>query len=841
MRLALLFGVLLPSLAAQLVPGRYVVELSNAPLGDLARSRQPSAEAVSRRTSVEAEQKQFRSSIEQRGGRVLGQMRNTINAVSVWMPGTDIATLKAMPGVKQVFPVTQVQVALDHALPLHHVPQAWARIGGMSKAGLGVKVGVLDTGITPGHPAFQDPSLTPPAGYPIISGPENKGVVNNKIIVARNYPAFYTATTPDSAVDIVGHGTETADCAVGMPAMGTFTTVTGVAPKAFLGVYKITSLDGGSANTDVIVAALDDAYGDGMDVVNLSFSSSVELYSSLQDYVLDRVTHLGMVVVVSAGNAGSFPDTVGDGPDDSSVIAVGASQSDREFAGTIVGSGIAATIPGTAGSYTKPNAPLTATLSDMSVVDPTNNGCGAGLPANSLTGTIVVTQATSGCLFQTALNNAQSAGAVGLIFYSGTKNAARSAGYTPLAATLPSTFVSNVDGLALKALAATGGTVTVTFEGVATPNDPRSLANFSSRGPTDFSGLKPDVSATGTFVYMATQTTNPAGELFHSDGYIQENGTSFSSPIVAGAAAVLKGARPGLTMDQYRSLLINSATPLTRANGQLEQLQNSGTGLMNLNSALTSSVAVYPTSLSFGTGGPTLASYDLLSITNVGVLPETFTVSSIPYDATPVPTFSIDGTNVYLSAAGNTSLSVTLGPKQSKIVYVNWAAKSLSVGAFQGQLSVRGNVTGSTALIPYWYANPDGVPEYLSTLGAPAQASVGTQVGLYFKVLDSTGTVVDPAALSIKASATGGGKVQGPFQSTSYVNWLYLIATLSTTPGNNTFTMTVQGFQPITFTITGVKATTTTSLDLTTYVSEPTLATGAARPIRLRAEHMRDR
>lgn len=842
MRLALLFGLLLPSLSAQIVPGRFVIELSNAPLGDLARSRQQSAETAARRAAVDAEQAQFRSRIEQSGGHVLGQMRNAINAVSISMPGADLATLKALPGVKRVFPVTQVQVALDHALPLHHVPQAWAQIGGMSKAGLGVKVGVLDTGITPGHPAFQDPSLTPPAGYPIISGPENKGVVNNKIIVARNYAGYYTATTPDSAVDITGHGTETADCAVGMPAMGTFTSVTGVAPKAFLGVYKITSLDGGSANTDVIVAALDDAYGDGMDVVNLSFSASVELYSSLQDYVLDRVTHLGMVVAVSAGNAGSFPDTIGDGPDDSSVIAVGASQSDREFAGTITGSGIPTAIVGTAGSYTKPNPPLTAPLSDMSAVDPKNLGCGTSLPANSLTGTIVVTQTTVGCLYQTALNNAQSAGAVGLIFYSGTKNAARSSGFTPLTATLPSTYVANVDGLALKALAATGATVTVTFEGIATPNDPRSLATFSSRGPTDFSGLKPDLSATGTFVYMATQTANPAGELYHSDGYIQENGTSFSSPIVAGAAAVLKGARPGLTMDQYRSLLINSATPLTLANGHLEKLQNSGTGELNLAAALSSSVAVYPTSLSFGTGSATLAAYDLVSITNVGILPETFTVSSIPYDATPVPNFSLDGTNVYLSAAGNTSLSVTLGPKQSKIVYVLWSAKNLPTGSFQGQISVHGNITGSTALIPYWYANPDGVPEYLTTLGVPTQANVGTQVGIYFKVMDSTGTaVLDPVALNVKSSATGGGRVQGPFESTSYVNWLYLIATLSATAGNNTYTLIVQGFQPITFTIAGVKATTTTSLNLTDYVSEPMLSTGASEPIRLRAERVKER
>jgi hypothetical protein len=277
---------------------------------------------------------------------------------------------------------------------------------------------------------------------------------------------------------------------------------------------------------------------------------------------------------------------------------------------------------------------------------------------------------------------------------------------------------------------------------------------------------------------------------------------------------------------------------LVLASGHLEQLQNSGSGVLNLNSALSSSITAYPTSMSFVIGGSTLASYDLLSITNVGSLPETFTVSAIPYDVAAPPNFSIDGSNVYLGKPGSSSLAVALAPRQSKIVYVLWTAKNLTTGAFQGQISIHGDVTGSSALVPYWYANPDGLPEYLTTLGVPAQANTGSQVGIYFKVTDSTGTaVLDPVSLNIKSSSTGGGRIQGPFESTSYVNWLYMVATLSNTAGNNTYTVTVQGFTPITFVIQGVKATNSTSIDLTTFVSEPFISTGAAEPIRLRANH----
>jgi hypothetical protein len=802
------------TLAAQIIPGRYVVELSSEPLGKLPESR---------RAALESEQRSFQASVEKRGGKVLGRTKNVINAVSVSLPSKDVAGLRAMPGVKRVFPVTQQRLALDRALPLHQVPQAWAQIGGMGKAGLGMKIGILDSGITPGHLAFQDSSLTPPQGYPIISGPENKSVVNNKIIVARDYASYYMASKPDSAIDVFGHGTQTAACAAGMPAMGPFTTVVGVAPKAFLGIYKITSLDQDTVTSDVIVAALDDAYGDGMDVVNLSFASSVEYYSSLEDYVLDRLAELGMLVAISAGNGGPFPDTVGDGADDGSVIAVGASQSDREFTGSVAGPGIVTPIVGTSGSYTAPNPPVTAPLADLAVVDPTNLGCGASLPANSLTGTIAITTGTPNCLFQTVLNNAQSAGAVGVIFYSPTKNGIRTSTYLPQA-TLPSIYVSNVDGLTLKGLAATKTVVTTTFEGIATPNDARSMASFSSRGPTDVSGLKPDLIATGTFVYMPTQTANPAGQLYNSTGFLQENGTSFSSPIVAGAAALLKGARPGLTADQYRSLLINSADPLILPSGLPEMLQNSGTGILNANSALSSSVAAYPTSLSFQTGGSAIDAYDLLSITNVGSQPETFTVKAIPYDAATPPTFSTDGSNVYLGSPGSASLSVTLAPKQSKIVYVDWAAQQLASGQYQGQIAIHGNVTGSTALVPYWYANPSGVPAYLSALPVPSQASPGTEVGIYFKVLDSTGTaILDPSTLSVTSSATGGGKIQGPFPSSDYVNWLYMIATLSATPGTNTFTLNIGGFSPVTFNVQGVSSAAPGAIDVTTFIDAPAI------------------
>jgi minor extracellular serine protease Vpr len=334
--------------------------------------------------------------------------------------------------------------------------------------------------------------------------------------------------------------------------------------------------------------------------------------------------------------------------------------------------------------------------------------------------------------------------------------------------------------------------------------------------------------ATGTFVYMAVESVNPTGDLYSTSGYGQYDGTSFSSPIVAGAAAVLKGARPGLTMDQYRSLLINSADPLILASGNPETLQRTGVGVLNLKAAITNSVTTLPTSLSFGTGGTNLSSYDLLTITNVGSQAETFTVNAIPYDLAPAPNFSTDGTNVYLGKSGSANLSVILAPGRSQVVYVNWVASKLGTGEYQGQIVVRGGLTGSTALVPYWYAYPDGNPQYLNTLGVPTQANVGTAVSLYFKVKDSTGTSVDPTTLGYASTViSGGGKITGPFVSQSYVGWIYFVATLSATPGQNVFAYQVKPFNQIKYTIAGVKPGSAVNPD---FVTSSLIPDGGSNP-----------
>ena len=557
-----LFGIVLWSAVAlaQLVPGRYVVELNGAPLG--AEVRTKGREALRDQVAaIRSEQARVRALIEQRNGKVLSSLDSLMNALIVKIADADASTLSQLPGVKQVYPVHQYKMELDHALPLHHVPEAWALIGGKDKAGAGVRIAILDTGVSPNHPAFQDPTLKPPPGFPQASKPDNLAFTNNKIIVARSYEDIYQETDPDDAQDRMGHGTETAMCAAGVTNTGPFATITGVAPKAWIGGYKIVPGNTGSASEDVILKAMDDALADGMDVINLSFGSPFE-FEEFPDYLpavaVDRMRQFGVVMVVSAGNSGPALNTMGDFASQASVISVGAVQSDRAFNGSVSIAGAAA-IQAFSSSGPVPG-PITTTVFDVSSVDPTGLLCSAPLPAGSASGQIALIMRGT-CTFEQKVNNAAAGGAVAAIIYV-------QSGQTPIhasigSATLPTVLLGNSDGVALMAAVDSNPstTATVTFDGIAYPEDPRVLASFTSKGPNYDYTIKPDLIAVGTDVYMATQSLDPTGALYSQNGYIVANGTSFSSPLTAGAVAVLRGAHPGLTVDQYRSLIINSATP----------------------------------------------------------------------------------------------------------------------------------------------------------------------------------------------------------------------------------------------------------------------------------------
>ena len=78
-----------------------------------------------------------------------------------------------------------------------NAPAAWTALGGPNNAGKGIKVAIIDTGIDQTHPAFQDSTLTMPAGFPLctVDHPEDCAYTNSKVIVARSYIRQQAAPT----------------------------------------------------------------------------------------------------------------------------------------------------------------------------------------------------------------------------------------------------------------------------------------------------------------------------------------------------------------------------------------------------------------------------------------------------------------------------------------------------------------------------------------------------------------------------------------------------------------------------------------------------------------------
>ena len=294
--------------------------------------------------------------------------------------------------------------------------------------------------------------------------------------------------------------------------------------------------------------------------------------------------------MVAAGNEGPGLNTISSPATAPSAISVGASSSDRIFAASASVDGFEPFLAVAASQFRSVDT-VRAPLIDVSSLDENGMAC-AALPAGSLQGKIALILRGT-CFFEDKLNTAQQAGAIAAMIYT---DAARPDAITMSVgtATLPAVMIGYADGIRAKDRLAAGAVDTsVDFTTQARPMNPWRLAEFTSKGPSVNRTIKPDLLAVGTSVYTAQPTID--GQPI----YAALSGTSFSSPIVAGAAALLKAYRPGLRPDQYKSLLANSAASFASDQDVLP-IQQTGTGLLDVAAAVRSTIAVAPSAITLG-------------------------------------------------------------------------------------------------------------------------------------------------------------------------------------------------------------------------------------------------
>lgn len=813
----------------------YLVELEGEPMAALARPsaiRTPQARA--RQTSLRWQRTAVAEALTARDAQVLTTLENVLNAVIVSVPENRAAALREIPGVRGVYADCEIQFASDKAMEMNGIAEAWMALGGRDTVGAGVKVAILDSGIVADHPAFQDKSMKAPQGYPRFFPAANEPHTSGKIIVARQYASLLAFRDPlptDTVADMTGHGTAVASIIAGVPHQTPYGMMSGIAPKAWLGVYVVT---GGTS----ITKALDDAVADGMDIANMSFmfvNGPVEDVRSALRAAVDRARQAGLILVTPTGPLGPQRATLMDPPISPDVLTVGGTPNSRLYAGAITFGGGAARQAFASsnhwfmGSLENPDR-VAGPAADIVALDGTGNACTA-LPANSLTGRIAVA-GFAGCTPEVKLKNLEAAGAMAAIFY--TANAATApARFLSGTAALGGVVVGFNDGRALRDAIAQGPVnLNVQFDGVEYPLETNLVAPYSGRGPTFDHRIKPDLVAVGDPRYVAAQKTTPAGALYSPSGYGTRIGTqtvSFAVATVSGALAALMSKRPGLTESQYRSLIVNSAKPLAQADGQIARVVEGGAGELNLIASLRNTLAVYPTSLSFGITAQNVSQHRALALTNLGAATETYTLRTVPFDwAPPLKLMTIPSTCRVTDQAcidmGSDTLTVTVEPGKTETIYPRWFAINLPPDEYQGIITITGTEGhGVTTVVPYWLGVPSGVPAtarqyvtgfladptpYSEYWGEPMANLTfpGTEGYLFFLVTDKIGIAInDPAQLQFRGEVVAGNGIIGtPAPIPGSWGAVHVPVRLGPAPGVNTFRVQFGSTPPITVSVTSV-------------------------------------
>jgi minor extracellular serine protease Vpr len=725
-----LFACFLPAvLCAQIVPNLYIVELNEA----------PRASRVARRTAQD-------NLVRTMGARhrVRSRVQTVANALVVESPSAE--ELRGMAGVSRVTPVVKLRTSLDRALTLHQIKAAWERLPDGSRAGAGLKIGIIDTGIDAKHPAFSGEGMTAPEGFPKVSSEAFLGATNAKVIVQRSYDALNR--TEPSIIDGAGHGTAVAMVAAGGRVGSQFGEMSGAAPGAWLGAYRVFGgVAGDEGSTAALLQALDDAVSDGMDVVNMSlgfYPPYREAIDPMADAV-KRAVQMGVMVVKSVGNEG--PDIASvDSPTVAGVgITVGSVRNDRAFAEAVSMEGLGDLLA-VASTGTRPAEPVRGRLVDITGADPSGLACDP-IPGDSLRGAVALILRGS-CFFSDKLKNAEAAGAIAAVIYTHAQD--------PLPFTmdvddarLPALMVGFDSGRQLKSRLAESPATDVQltfFPTVAFPLRGTPLSSFSSRGPTLEARISPDLVAVGQFISTAAGTAEPLGAVYDPSGFLVAAGTSFAAPLVAGSYAVLKQARPGLEPDQYRSLLINSTTPAATSSAAEGSPQQVGAGQLSLLRAIDSPLVARPAVLNFGAGGAQGPAAQELTIRNTGAEAGRYK-ARVDSGGGGQPT--VEPAEFDVAAGGSTTLRVT------------WPG-DLAVGAHHGRLIVtKLDAEGETLRIPYWFGIPRPDAANITFLPYPPfEAEVGRTVDLWFLTTDAIGLAATAQAPEVIVEEGGGSVVE---------------------------------------------------------------------------------
>lgn len=540
------------------------------------------------------------------GGSPIYNYVYTYNGFTAQLTGDQATKLAEQPEVLAVHEdvLHEINTASTPSfLGLDDEDGLWEHLGGpnggrkVPGAGEDIVIGVIDSGIWPEASSFSDRDENgkrtylgrPKDSRGTCASAETVGddswdanLCNSKLVTAQYFNAGWGGndvlkeTRPWeflSPRDYNGHGTHTASTAAGNHGVDVtgpaevFGEISGIAPRARIAAYKAlwSTEDGSTANgyTSDLLAAIESAVADGVDVINYSVSGTSTDFLDPVEVAFLNAANVGVFVSASAGNSGPSTSTVAH--PSPWVTTVAAGTHNRVTTGTVtLGNGKSYTGASAAASAVGP-VPLISgrdaaldgankNLAARCYADIDNGGKPVLDPAKVEGNIVLCERGGSTARINKSLAVAD-AGGVGMILVNAYENTLNSDFHA-----VPTLHLADSALAELKAYAATNGaTATISAARIEDGAEAPYIAEFSSRGPLVAGGgdvLKPDLIAPGQDILAAVAPPGQGGM-----EYNLMSGTSMSAPHVAGLAALLRDLHP-----DWSPMMIKSALMTTGSN-----------------------------------------------------------------------------------------------------------------------------------------------------------------------------------------------------------------------------------------------------------------------------------
>jgi minor extracellular serine protease Vpr len=576
-------------------PSLWFVELAGKPVADGGSAR-----------TLKSEKQAFRAEAAKAGLKFTERYAfDTLwNGLSIQIEPGQLGLLARLPGVKAIYP--NEPIAMPQ--PTTGDPELFtslAMIGAdvvqseLGYTGAGIKVAVMDTGIDYDHPDLGGcfgPGCRVAYGYDFV-GDDFTG---ENMPVPDPYPD-----------DCNGHGTHVSGI------IGADGVVTGVAPEVTFGAYRVFGCTGYTW-ADIMIAAMERALADKMDVLNMSIGSAFQWPQYPTAQASDRMVNRGMVVVASIGNSGA-----------NGLYSAGAPGLGEKVIGVASFDNTEVYVP----YFEVKDAPIGYIAMTFSGPVPTSGteeivyigqACDADLPLLADPAGKVALAVRGACAFAEKATNAIDAGAVGVVIHNSAPGLFSGTLGAPIDGVTPVVGISQADGLFIRAQEEPVY-MTWTAEMVSAPNPTGGLiSSFSSYGLSPDLAFKPDIGAPGGNIY----STYP----LEGGGYATLSGTSMSSPHVAGAVALLLEAKPKTKAWEVRDILQNSAEPKNwwgnPGLGFLDNVHRQGAGMLQIDEAIEAIAQITPAKIAAGESeaGPYKTR---LAIRNNTAKPVTFDLSYV--------------------------------------------------------------------------------------------------------------------------------------------------------------------------------------------------------------------